>query len=87
MAQLARDQGHVTAQQLQQMILDIAAATRRLVRSQNTWFRDDNMFLWVDAKEVRCWPWTPPACALLWPPANWQQSKLACLLCRAATRW
>jgi hypothetical protein len=30
------------------MIMKIGAATRKLVKNQHTWFRDDGAFLWVD---------------------------------------
>jgi tRNA A37 N6-isopentenylltransferase MiaA len=42
--QAALQQGGATKQQLLQLILDIATASRTLVKAQTTWFRDDDMF-------------------------------------------
>lgn len=36
--------GTATPQQLRQLILDIATASRNLVKNQTTWFRDDDLF-------------------------------------------
>jgi tRNA A37 N6-isopentenylltransferase MiaA len=42
--QAALNAGGATKEQLQQMILDIATASRNLVKNQTTWFRDDSLF-------------------------------------------
>ena len=34
-----------------QMVKDIQQASRRLNKRQMTWFRDDLMYLWLDAKK------------------------------------
>eukprot|EP00879_Flechtneria_rotunda_P024197 GHRR01025645.1.p1 GENE.GHRR01025645.1~~GHRR01025645.1.p1 ORF type:complete len:151 (+),score=47.43 GHRR01025645.1:594-1046(+) len=46
--QAALRDGGATKEQLQQLIYDIATASRNLVKNQTTWFRDDSMFRWVD---------------------------------------
>ncbi|WIA19790.1 hypothetical protein OEZ85_005701 [Tetradesmus obliquus] len=40
--------GTATPQQLRQLILDIATASRNLVKNQTTWFRDDDLFRWLE---------------------------------------
>ncbi len=45
--QEARENGGATMQQLVQLVLDIAAMSRRLVKGQMTWFRGDDMYRWV----------------------------------------
>ena len=44
MLQAVFDKGSASEQELQQLILDIATASRNLVKNQTTWFRDDGMF-------------------------------------------
>lgn len=45
----AASRGHVSDQDVVQLVLDIATASRNLVKSQCTWFRDEQLFHWVDA--------------------------------------
>jgi tRNA A37 N6-isopentenylltransferase MiaA len=42
--QAAVAKGSASEQELQQLIFDIATASRNLVKNQTTWFRDDDMF-------------------------------------------
>jgi hypothetical protein len=42
--QEALARGDASPQQLQQLVLDISTASRNLVKSQLTWFRDEQMF-------------------------------------------
>jgi hypothetical protein len=42
--QAAIAQGSAREEQLQQLIFDIATASRNLVKNQTTWFRDDELF-------------------------------------------
>lgn len=42
--QAAIAQGSASEEQLQQLIFDIATASRNLVKNQTTWFRDDELF-------------------------------------------
>lgn len=42
--QAAIARGGATKGQLQQLVLDIATASRGLVKAQMTWFRDEEMF-------------------------------------------
>jgi tRNA A37 N6-isopentenylltransferase MiaA len=44
--QAALRDGAASPQQLRQLILDIATASRNLVKNQTTWFRDDDLFRW-----------------------------------------
>eukprot|EP00878_Enallax_costatus_P043996 GHUV01052132.1.p1 GENE.GHUV01052132.1~~GHUV01052132.1.p1 ORF type:complete len:379 (+),score=154.70 GHUV01052132.1:476-1612(+) len=46
--QTALKEGHATKQHLQQMILDVATASRNLVKNQTSWFRDDDLFRWLE---------------------------------------
>lgn len=42
--QTALSKGSASREELQQLIFDIATASRNLVKNQTTWFRDDAMF-------------------------------------------
>jgi hypothetical protein len=65
--QAALRNGSASPQQLRQLNLDIATASRNLVKNQTTWFRDDDLFRWAIDVYVKEWfygPWTPGECKL-----------------------
>ncbi|KAF6256678.1 IPP transferase-domain-containing protein [Scenedesmus sp. NREL 46B-D3] len=55
--QAALRDGAVSPQQLRQLILDIATASRNLVKNQTTWFRDDDLFRWGLQIKQPAGPW------------------------------